>query len=258
MKKIYILSTIWMAFIVGACDYNDKNFDGLDDIVKPANVVKEKYTLVEADYAAISDNSTNKSIAKKEGTDKALAAVKTDLYLNETVPGPTYLPAFLAAKYFTADEGSSVKVTYSYRENKSELLSAYSSIKSYKAGNKDYRAAHGNAKFVPYLNENTKNKVADLLINGYEEPEEGDVVLVEYRYNAQSNNTLETPQLWENFEDLGTGNLTRLKDWESEKDWFVSSTGGTQWKVTAYNNNTYSILLIRRKESARLGWLRRK
>lgn len=48
MKKIYILSTIWMAFIVGACDYNDKNFDGLDDIVKPANVVKEKYTLVEA------------------------------------------------------------------------------------------------------------------------------------------------------------------------------------------------------------------
>ena len=24
MKKIYILSTIWMAFIVGACDYNDK------------------------------------------------------------------------------------------------------------------------------------------------------------------------------------------------------------------------------------------
>ena len=100
MKKIYILSTIWMAFIVGACDYNDKNFDGLDDIVKPANVVKEKYTLVEADYAAISDNSTNKSIAKKEGTDKALAAVKTDLYLNETVPGPTYLPAFLAAKYF--------------------------------------------------------------------------------------------------------------------------------------------------------------
>ena len=31
MKKIYILSTIWMAFIVGACDYNDKNFDGLDD-----------------------------------------------------------------------------------------------------------------------------------------------------------------------------------------------------------------------------------
>ena len=97
--------------------------------MKPANVVKEKYTLVEADYAAISDNSTNKSIAKKEGTDKALAAVKTDLYLNETVPGPTYLPAFLAAKYFTADEGSSVKVTYSYRENKSELLSAYSSIK---------------------------------------------------------------------------------------------------------------------------------
>ena len=85
MKKIYILSTIWMGVIVGACDYNDKNFDGLDDIVKPANVVKEKYTLVEADYAAISDNSTNKSIAKKEGTDKALAAVKTETYFTSNI-----------------------------------------------------------------------------------------------------------------------------------------------------------------------------
>lgn len=66
MKKIYILSTIWMAFIVGACDYNDKNFDGLDDIVKPANVVKEKYTLVEADYAAISDKARIRVSLKKK------------------------------------------------------------------------------------------------------------------------------------------------------------------------------------------------
>lgn len=66
MKKIYILSTIWMAFIVGACDYNDKNFDGLDDIVKPANVVKEKYTLVEADYAAISDNIVRIRVSLKK------------------------------------------------------------------------------------------------------------------------------------------------------------------------------------------------
>ena len=40
MKKIYILSTIWMAFIVGACDYNDKNFDGLDDIVTTLSAVR--------------------------------------------------------------------------------------------------------------------------------------------------------------------------------------------------------------------------
>lgn len=239
MKKKYILSTIWMAFIVGACDYNDKNFDGLDDIVRPANVVKENYTLVEADYAAISDNGTNKGIAEEAGAAKALAAVKTDLYLSETVPGSTYLPAFLAAKYFSADEGSSVKVTYSCRTGKSELLSAYSSVKSYKAGNKDYQAAYGNTKFVPYLTESTKNKVADLLANGYGEAQEGDAVLVEYRYNAQSGSTLENPQLWENFEDLGTGNLSGLTDWRSEKDWFVSSTGGTQWNVKIHNDNQY-------------------
>lgn len=240
MKKIHILSVVGIALTLGACDYNDKNFDGLDELVKPAHVLKEKYTLAEADYAAISDNSTNKKIAEEAGAAKALGYVKTDLYLSGTIPGATYLPAFIANKYFTADEGSSVKITYNYKEGKSELLSDYSSIKLYTPSNKVYADIYGNTEFAPYLNETTKNKVTDLL-KGYENPKEGDVVFVDYRLSKGSSTTdlLKSPLLWENFEGIAAGKLTSLKDWLNEGDWFISSKGGADWKVTSYDNNQY-------------------
>lgn len=240
MKKIYVLPIVGMVLCFGACDYNDKNFDGLDEMVRPTNMVKEKYTLVEADYAAISDNKTNQGIAEKAGKDKALGYVKTDLCLSGDIPGATYLPAFIADKYFTADEGSSVKVTYDYKENKSELLSDYYSIKIYTPSNEEYAAIYGNTEFAPYLNETTKDQVSELL-KGFEDPKAGDVVFIDYRTSKGGATTdlLKSPLLWQNFEGIATGKLASLKDWLHEGDWFISSKGGADWKVTSYDNNQY-------------------
>lgn len=239
MKKIHILPILGIVLTLGACDYNDKNFDGLDDMVKPTNVLKEKYTLVDADYATISDNNTNKEIAKKAGVDKALESVKTNLFLNGEIPGATYLPAFIAGRYFTADAGSSVKVTYNYRENKSDLLSAYSSVKSFSPDNKNYQEMYGNTAFAPYLTGEAVNKVTDLIVSGNKDPKEGDVVLIDYKYSEAANDVLTNPLLWENFESVQTGTLTTLKDWANEKSWFISSEGGAKWKLNAYNRNQY-------------------
>ena len=68
MKKNLFLSMVAMLLLAG-CDYNDKYFDGLDEMTEPANVIKLNYTLIDADYAAISDNKTNQSIAKEAGKD---------------------------------------------------------------------------------------------------------------------------------------------------------------------------------------------
>lgn len=256
MKKIHILSVVGIALTLGACDYNDKNFDGLDELVKPAHVLKEKYTLAEADYAAISDNSTNKKIAEEAGVGKALGYVKTDLYLSGTIPGATYLPAFIANKYFTADKGSSVKITYNYKESKSELLSDYSSIKLYTPSNKVYANIYGNTEFAPYLNETTKNKVTDLL-KGYENPKEGDVVFVDYRLSKGNATTdlLKTPLLWENFESSATEKLTSLKDWMNGGDWFISSKGDAEVKVTSYDANQYVQISGSKAKGACEAWL---
>lgn len=240
MKRNIVMSMAVSSLLLCGCNYNDRNFDGLDEASQPKNIFKLNYTLTEADYATISDNRTNQKIAKEAGKDKALGYVKTDFYLSEDIPAATYLPAFLANKYYTADDGSSVKVTYNYKENKSELLSEYSSIKIYTPSNKEYESVYGNTEFAPYLNETTKGKVADLL-SGYKDPKEGDVVFVDYRLSKgdATSDLLDLPVLWQNFEGIATGKLTSLKDWLNGGDWFVSSKGGADWKVTSYNANQY-------------------
>ncbi|WP_073344950.1 choice-of-anchor J domain-containing protein [Bacteroides congonensis] len=255
MKKNLFLSIVAVLSLAG-CDYNDKYFDGLDEMTEPANVIKLNYTLIDADYAAISDNKTNQSIAKEAGKDKALGYVKNDHYFTEDAPAATYVPAFLANKYYTADNGSSVKVTFNYKENKSELLSDYSSIKIYEPTNQDYAAIYGATAFAPYLNADTKNKLSDLL-DGYKEPEEGDVVFIDYRVanGTSPDDYLKDPLLWENFSNIATGDLTTLKDWKNGGDWFISSKGGTEWKVTSYDNNNYLQYSAYKTEGECIAWL---
>lgn len=55
MKKHLIY--LCMASVLGltSCeDFNDKHFDGLDDMTKPENVLNKDYTLTADDYSAIS------------------------------------------------------------------------------------------------------------------------------------------------------------------------------------------------------------
>lgn len=238
-KNLYI--SMAAALILAGCDYNDKYFDGLDELTKPSNVIKLNYTLTEADYGTISDNKTNQAVAEEAGQGKALGYVKNDHYFTENVPAATYLPAFLASKYYTADDGSNVKVTFGYKENKSALLTDYYSIKLYEAKSKDYATIYGNDEYAPYLNASVLNKVEDLLKNEFKDPKEKDVVFIDYRVSKGSAFTdlLKNPLLWESFSDLATDALTSLKDWKTDGDWFVSSEGGTDWKVTAYDNNQY-------------------
>lgn len=255
MKKNLFLS-LSAALLLAGCDYNDKYFDGLDDMTKPVNVIKENYTLTEVDYAKISDNKTNQSIAKEAGQEKALGYVKEDHYFSANAPASTYVPAFLADKYYTADDGSNVRVTFGYKENKSALLSDYYSIKLYGPASKDYASIYGTNEFAPYLNEAKKSKVNDLL-NGYAEPKDGDVAFIDYKVSkaTSSNDLLKKPLLWESFSDVATGKLTALKDWKNNGDWFVSSKGGTDWMVTTYDFNQYLQYSANKTEGECVAWL---
>lgn len=260
MKRNIVVSMGVASLLLWGCDYNDKNFDGLDDMSRPANILKSVYTLSDADYAKISDHATNKKIAKEAGKDKALGYVKTDLFLSEDIPAATYVPAFLADKYYTADEGSSVKVTYKYKEGKSALLSDYSSVKLYKPGNKDYKSIYTNDEFAPYLSSGNKDKVTDLLAgykNGENAPQEGDVVFVDYRISKGELNAdvLANPLLWESFEDAATGALTSLKDWSDKGDWVIKSKGGANWKITSYDSNQYAQYSAYGTEGKCVTWL---
>lgn len=245
MNRNLLMPVAVSLILLSGCKYNDDNFEGLDEITQPTNLMKIEYTLTDADYAAISTNSTNEEIAGKDLA-KDLANVKTNMYLTEKITGATYIPAFLLDKYYTADKGSSAKITYKYKEAMSALLSEYASVKYLKPTDADYKLVYGENAFAPYLNEKTEGQMYKMLNENFKDVEKGTAVFVDYK---SGEGQLENPLMWQDFEALPTGDLTELKGW------FLSSVGGTEWKVTSYDDNQYVQYSANKMESECIAWM---
>lgn len=245
MNRNLLMPVAVSLILLSGCKYNDDNFEGLDEMTQPTNLMKIEYTLTDADYAAISTNSTNEEIAGKDLA-KDLANVKTNMYLTEKITGATYIPAFLLDKYYTADKGSSAKITYKYKEAMSSLLSEYASVKYLKPTDAEYKLVYGENAFAPYLNEKTEGQMSKILNEKFKDAEKGTVVFVDYKLGEGQ---LENPLMWQNFEALPAGDLKELKGW------FISSTGDTQWKVTSYDDNQYVQYSANGTKGACVGWM---
>lgn len=245
MNRNLLMPVAVSLILLSGCKYNDDNFEGLDEITQPTNLMKIEYTLTDADYAAISTNSTNEEIAGKDLA-KDLANVKTNMYLTEKITGAAYIPAFLLDKYYTADKGSSAKITYKYKEAMSALLSEYASVKYLKPTDADYKLVYGEDAFAPYLNEKTEGQMYKMLNEKFKDAEKGTAVFVDYKLGEGQ---LENPLMWQDFEALPTGDLTELKGW------FLSSVGGTEWKVTSYDDNQYVQYSANKMEGECIAWM---
>ena len=245
MNRNLLMPVAVSLILLSGCKYNDDNFEGLDDMTQPTNLMKIEYTLTDADYATISTNSVNKDSAanhKPDDLSKDLANVKTNMYLTEKITGATYIPAFLLDKYYTADKGSSAKITYKYKEAMSSLLSEYASVKYLKPTDAEYKLVYGENAFAPYLNEKTEGQMSKILNEKFKDAEKGTAVFVDYKLG-------EGQLMWQNFEALPTGDLKELKGW------FISSTGDTQWKVTSYDDNQYVQYSTNGTKGACVGWM---
>ena len=249
MNRNLLMPVAVSLILLSGCKYNDDNFEGLDDMTQPTNLMKIEYTLTDADYATISTNSVNKDSAanhKPDDLSKDLANVKTNMYLTEKITGADYIPAFLLDKYYTADKGSSAKITYKYKEAMSSLLSEYASVKYLKPTDAEYKLVYGENAFAPYLNEKTEGQMSKILNEKFKDAEKGTAVFVDYKLGEGQ---LENPLMWQNFEALPTGDLKELKGW------FISSTGDTQWKVTSYDDNQYVQYSANGTKGACVGWM---
>ena len=232
MNRNLLMPVAVSLILLSGCKYNDDNFEGLDDMTQPTNLMKIEYTLTDADYATISSNSTNKKIATDAGVSKDLENVKTNMYLTEKITGADYIPAFLLDKYYTADKGSSAKITYKYKEAMSSLLSEYASVKYLKPTDAEYKLVYGENAFAPYLNEKTEGQMSKILNEKFKDAEKGTAVFVDYKLGEGQ---LENPLMWQNFEALPTGD--------------------TQWKVTSYDDNQYVQYSANGTKGACVGWM---
>lgn len=178
-KHILTLATVLtLIFFGGGCDYNEDNFEGLQHGTVATDIKRFDYTLTDADYTAIANNSTNKSIASAAGASNVLQAVGTNKYFATKEDAATYIPAYLAATYPVLDNNSSVSVSYTYALDLPENVAAMNAMKEIK--NLDYTKVWGEGSAIEYLTPATESKLPDALpTDGLEA---GDYVAVTYQY----------------------------------------------------------------------------
>lgn len=224
--------------LLAGCDYNEKNFDGLDEMTQPTNVESIDYALTNADYAAVANNKTNKALAigKSKEDSTALANLKTTLQFTATITPDEYLPAFLAEKYYTASATSVVRVTFNYQGGTSELLKPYTAIPTLSLEkNEDYLPFYGEGYYAPYLNTTSVQQIGSKLLTlKYPNAKNKELVMVAYNYNESAvPQQIETPVVNYDFNTLPVGDLTFLSGW------YLKAPSAKPWTVGSYKGNSY-------------------
>ncbi len=187
-KHILTLATVLtLIFFGGGCDYNEDNFEGLQEGTVATDVKRFDYTLTDEDYTAIANNKTNKSIASDAGSDAvaALKAIGTNKYFATPADAAAYIPAYLAANYPALDNTSAASVTYTYALDIPENVAAMNAMKEVAP---DYTKIWGK-EGIEYLTPATESKLTDALPT--EGLEAGDYVAVTYKYSETEPSTSE-------------------------------------------------------------------
>jgi hypothetical protein len=212
--------------LASACDYNEINFEGLDEDVSPTDIKSLEYTLTDDDYSTIASNSTNIALATTNDVLAELTALDTSLAFSSTLPAADYIPAFLDDLYYTADDGSAIEVTYN--QGSTDDLSAYES-NIYTLGSSDYAEVNstvGLAKsFTPtYMPD---DYLPDLIAAEYPDAVEGDICLVYYNYTDEEPEVGQSSIFSESFEE-GSGDFQ-----------MISFTGDDVWYSSSYSSDYF-------------------
>jgi hypothetical protein len=166
--------------------WNDLYLDGFEGGYTPTDVRTVEYTLTAADYARISDNRFNKALAAKQDVSDALAAVKTQNYLNASIPAEEYIPNLLKDSlftYFALSDGSAINLTYCEAGELPETMLKLNSAKEYIISDADYQIVYGSsddyaASFSP--SHPASSGIPKVLAEAFDEANEGDYVIVNY------------------------------------------------------------------------------
>ena len=127
---------------LNGCDdnaWNDK-LDGFKDKEnEPLTEVQTiEYTMTDADYASVSSDKTNQTLAGEE-LKNALANVGKQKCFSEQIPAEDYAPALLASKYYYLDNGSAVNLTYRQSVGLPAYLADAAAAELYTVTEDDYK-----------------------------------------------------------------------------------------------------------------------
>lgn len=187
--------------------WNDLYLKDFEGGYTPTDVQTIKYTLTDNDYARIADNRFNKALAAAQGVSSELAAVKTQKYLNSSIPADQYIPNLLKDslfKYFALSDGSAINLTYNEAGELPELMASLNGAREYIVTDEDYQIVYGSsddytASFSP--SHSAKSNLPRVLAAAIDDAEEGDYVVVNY-------NTSDTDPVFNQTPEPPTGDFT--------------------------------------------------
>ena len=176
MKNLlYILAGFLLVF--SSCDYNDENFEGLDDMTEPTDVKSVELKLTDDDYDAI-------------GGDVA----SYGNFSSSALPAD-YLPDYFAELYPTYDAGSVVNVTYDYYRGGLSYIYDLVDANQYELTSADYDS-FGTASGEPGNYNNfawnmpAGDYLPDFLLALYPNAEDGDLAFITYEYYDYGTSTV--------------------------------------------------------------------
>jgi hypothetical protein len=146
MKKIFysLISGLAFALLLSACtDFNDQ-FEGIDTVAKPTNLAAYTYTLLDADYSAISKSALAVATTSTETT--YANSIASNKYFTNAVSSAIYVPYLLKTKYPYADLGSTANITFSFGDDRPTFLSDLTTVNI--LVDADYKSAWGAGPFV--------------------------------------------------------------------------------------------------------------
>lgn len=238
MKKIFLLLSLSTLFMYSCQDVND-DFDWLDGLTDPQNVKAYEYTIAEADYATIA------SAAKGTENEESAKLLQTAKIFSDVAPADKLVPYLLAKKYFTADVGSSAKITYQYQANKDEVSGGLTNTKEnpfYRLDKSDYKLAWG----TPYATALSPAKAPEdqlpvLLENKFEQNESlpaGTYKAIEYDYSEEEPIDTDQRNMYSQiFDDLGLNANADV----AVNGWLNVDLAGTRtWQIKEYKGNFYA------------------
>ena len=185
MKKIILMSTVLLAGLSACEDYNDQfNIDSSLTDVKTGVTIQ----LASSDYGTIAGMEENKELALSKDPEgqsyvTALEAIGENKYFADATEAEWYLPAFIDYKYPNADTGSRISVQYNMYRGESGYLADFKHISDYTLTNNDYRSVWNGTSTATYLSPSTLRQIPSVLESRIEDPQEGDMVAVNYAYS---------------------------------------------------------------------------
>ncbi len=251
MKKyIYLLSVLLISFFT-SCDYNERNFEGFDDAIKPTDIKKIDYAIEPSDIT----NIISALRANKTHADSVMAtALNTDKMFSAAAPPDILIPYALTKNFYSADKTSTANVTYQYKEGRSAYLTKLSQP-IYTLTNTDYQLVWGSdyaAALTPSKSPNTE--IPRILSADFPNAVEGDYKSVEYNYSTEEPtiSQVEVKYLSADFEGIasGSGVATALDGWINK-----DLKGSIFWQTRSYSGNQYTQVSANNSKTENEAWL---